>query len=266
MTSKLNVPMVQGTLQNQLEQTLIEMAHGVVAELLDKKLRAQRIKLTKSQLKAFAKRILAGELDFDDGKSEVAAITLTEHDTADLNRRLDELNEKVPALAKEFLQKTSAEVLKLLKSRWRSEAQQQRRTLQGFRKRLHQRWGPGIDKLSLLVAIARDFGSSLAHEPGELEAKPTTIDLLRRLHARACQITEEIIALLTHGFADGAMARWRTLHEIAATAYLIREHGEDLAERYIAHDIVETRRAALQYQRYAQRLGQEPLSKDELAE
>jgi hypothetical protein len=84
------------------------------------------------------------------------------------------------------------------------------------------------------------------------------------LHARACQISEEIIALLSSGFADGAMARWRTLHEIAAVCYLIGEHGEDLAERYSAHDIVETRKAARQYQQHAQRLGQEPLRDDEM--
>jgi len=60
------------------------------------------------------------------------------------------------------------------------------------------------------------------------------------------------------------MARWRTLHEIAAVSYLIGEHGEDLAERYSAHDIVETRKAARQYQKYARRLGQEPLRDDEM--
>jgi hypothetical protein len=70
--------------------------------------------------------------------------------------------------------------------------------------------------------------------------------------------------LLSGGFADGAMARWRTLHEIAAVSYLIAEHGEDLAERYSAHDIVETRKAARQYQKYARRLGQEPLRDDEM--
>ncbi|MBV8754912.1 MAG: hypothetical protein JO328_18815 [Hyphomicrobiales bacterium] len=88
--------------------------------------------------------------------------------------------------------------------------------------------------------------------------------VLTRLHARACQIAEEMICLLSNGFADGAMARWRTLHEIAAVSLLISEHGDELAERYIAHEIVETRRAALQYEQFRTRLGEEPLTPKEL--
>ena len=49
--------------------------------------------------------------------------------------------------------------------------------------------------------------------------------VLWRLHARSCQITMEILALLKSGFADGAHARWRTLHEIAVTALFIKQQG-----------------------------------------
>ena len=53
--------------------------------------------------------------------------------------------------------------------------------------------------------------------------------LLIRL-VRACQVTDEIICLLENGFADGAMARWRTLHEIAVVAVVISQHGENLCD------------------------------------
>jgi len=39
------------------------------------------------------------------------------------------------------------------------------------------------------------------------------------------------------------MARWRTLHEINVVITLIAEDGDELAERYLAHDIVESARA-----------------------
>ncbi|WP_224497072.1 DUF5677 domain-containing protein [Bradyrhizobium septentrionale] len=52
---------------------------------------------------------------------------------------------------------------------------------------------------------------------------------IRLLHARSCQITQEIIWLLSGGFADAAMARWRTLREATAVASLIGEHGEDFS-------------------------------------
>ena len=60
------------------------------------------------------------------------------------------------------------------------------------------------------------------------------------------------------------MARWRTLHEAVAVASLIEEHREDLAKRYFAHDIVETRRAVLQYQKHCAKLEQEPYTEEEL--
>ena len=40
------------------------------------------------------------------------------------------------------------------------------------------------------------------------------------------------------------MARRLTLHEIAAVGCLIRRHGDELAERYEQHQIVESRKAA----------------------
>src|SRR6266566_4210139 len=171
---------------------------------------------------------------------------------------------KLFEIVKNLLEDASVQIFALLKRQWRKEARHQRKDMEGFRKRLDQRWGQGLDRLRLLTTIAQEFGSNVGHGLQKSES-PRTLDVLRRLHARACQITEEIIVLLSHGFADGAMARWRTLQEIAAVCVLISERGEDLAERYTAHEIVETRKGALQYQKYCQRLGQEPLDGDELA-
>ncbi|WP_217430933.1 DUF5677 domain-containing protein [Sphingomonas bacterium] len=54
-------------------------------------------------------------------------------------------------------------------------------------------------------------------------------DTMLHLHARACQVVFEIITLMENGLADGAMARWRTLHEITVVATILAEHGEELA-------------------------------------
>jgi hypothetical protein len=268
MISKLNLPLAQGSLQEELDRTLGELPHRVLADLIDKKLREQNIRLSGPQLKAFTARVLqanTGVLSIDDGNPDKdVAITFTDQDHEEFGRRLDELVDKIPALTKDFLAKTSAEAFSLLKRRWRSEGSRHRKDIEAFRERLDQRWGTGIDGLRLLTTIAREFGGNISHGINQPDATARTLDVLRRLHARGCQITEEIIALLSGGFADGAMARWRTLHEIAAVSYLIGEHGEDLAERYSVHDIVETRKAARQYQRHARRLGQEPLRDEEM--
>jgi hypothetical protein len=72
-------------------------------------------------------------------------------------------------------------------------------------------------------------------------------------------VTDEIICLLENGFADGAMARWRTLHEIGVVAAVISEYGESIAERYLAHQAVESKRAMDKYLACYKQLGYKPL-------
>ena len=89
---------------------------------------------------------------------------------------------------------------------------------------------------------------------------------VRRLHVRGCQVSSEILTLLRGGFADGAHARWRTLHEISVIALFLAIHDHELTERYLAHsDIVDYQRA-LQYRKYSDTLSYVPLSDDEFSE
>jgi hypothetical protein len=48
------------------------------------------------------------------------------------------------------------------------------------------------------------------------------------------------------------------LHEVAVVGFFLAEGGNELAERYLAHDQVESWRAAQQYQEFCERLGREP--------
>lgn len=55
------------------------------------------------------------------------------------------------------------------------------------------------------------------------------------------------------------------MHEIAVIGIFISESGQEVAERYLLHNTVESYRAALQYQRYSSRLGCDPLTEQELS-
>jgi hypothetical protein len=103
-------------------------------------------------------------------------------------------------------------------------------------------------------------GEALQREEARRRRKTEKLRrLLIRLLTRACQVTDEIACLLENGFADGAMARWRTLHEIAVVATVISQHGEDIAERYLAHQFVESKRAMDKYLACCKQLGYQPL-------
>jgi hypothetical protein len=90
-------------------------------------------------------------------------------------------------------------------------------------------------------------------------------DVVRQLQARACLATSEILTLLRSGYASGAHARWRALHEIAVTAMFIAEHGKDVAERFLAYEAVESHKALAPYQLHSRKLGYRRFSKKEEA-
>lgn len=115
--------------------------------------------------------------------------------------------------------------------------------------------------MRLLLTICRETGADRAKRFAKSKAKSLACKrfVLIRLHMRGCQVAEEIITLLENGLADGAMARWRTLHEISVVATLIEDGDEELARRFIDHDIVEVKKQADEIEVQQVQLGYPPL-------
>jgi hypothetical protein len=255
------------TLQRTVNKTLEELPLTILSTLLDGKLREQDVKLSKRKLVELSKRLLDAKTDtitFGSGKNVL--IEFTDEDAERVSARAEKFLKELPDLIKTLSDKTAVDVLTLLKRRWRKEAALQRRDINAFRKRLEKRWGGGMEPLRMLVTIAREFAAGMNNGPGSASGgdRPQTFDVLIKLYVRACQVADEILCLLGGGFADGAMARWRTLHEITSVAFLIEQEGEELAERYTAHQVVESRKAARQYEEYRERLGLTPMDAADL--
>jgi hypothetical protein len=149
----------------------------------------------------------------------------------------------------------AAFVLKRLTAAWPTQDRLQQRDFRGFQTRLLERWGRALGELDMLITISREFGGQVATAVLRPEFKaPHLAEVLIRLHARACQIASEVHVLLSAGYADGAMARCRTLHEIAVVGFFVQEHGEETAARYLAHDVIESWRAAVDFNKHARAL------------
>jgi hypothetical protein len=116
---------------------------------------------------------------------------------------------------------------------------------------VREHWGTAIDLLKVLRVISLDIGARYRRQVDSDTAKPQdfVFEVLTKLHANACLVTAEIVALLENGYASGAYARWRTLHETAVIATLISENGQDLAERFLEYDVIESWKAASEYQK-----------------
>jgi Family of unknown function (DUF5677) len=216
--------LVMGTLE---EKYLEGLRHLLFSDLLDQKLRAQGIKLSNHKLSELTGKILEEPLqsiDFDDGRKcgreRKIVIELTDADSQRLAKRFEEYID--PVSIEKFARKISETTLATLKRRWPNESRAQRRDLDAFRRRLDKRWSDGFQKLQMLLTIAREYGSELSDAIAATGggASPRAFKILIKLHARSCQVAEEILCLLRNGFADGAIARWRTFHEIVAVGDL----------------------------------------------
>jgi hypothetical protein len=128
------------------------------------------------------------------------------------------------------------------------------------------KWGPALDLLEAMIVIATEAGEEFFEEirRGKITGKDNLFEAITRLHARACQVAGEVLTLLKAGYADGAHARWRSLHEITVVLLFLSSSGEETAKKYLLHEAIESYKAALLYQKHCERLGCEPFTEKEM--
>lgn len=254
------------SLQQSLEDVIASLPALVLEQAISNKLKQQGVAPTKALSEKLAKHILSGNNQAFKyrGRAHAGNITLSfnEADANEITQAIELCQKRVLELLPEIARRFSKKVLKDLKSRWTKQQALESAELSAFRKRLEERWGKPLGQLRMLLAMSREWCQWVIdrEDPLERETNKQLRQILIRMMGRGLQVTEEIICLLENGLADGAMARWRTLHEIAVVAAVISQHGESIAERYIAHQAVESKRALDKYLVCCKRLGYRPIS------
>src|SRR6266849_1079146 len=203
------------SLHKVLHEVLQNAPYEAFAELISTKLSGKGITLTPGERRRVARHLksnAAENLQFRNWQwwdRRHVAIEVTPEEVEALHVRFTEfLEHKLPEIIASTAEDFSARILKTLNRRWPAQSRAEDHELRGFKRRLHQRWGGSINRLRMSLAISREFGASVT---AELRSDPDPAHLhlsevLPRLHARACQVTDEVICLLSSGFADGAMA------------------------------------------------------------
>lgn len=144
--------------------------------------------------------------------------------------------------------------------------EEHRKNQEEFTDKNSARWASGLDQLELLYITSQEAGIYFQEQYlgiPELEKDPL-LGVLMRLHANALRITSEIIHLIKGGFADGALARWRTLFEITITSLLIHKYGREAAVDYIRHGFIKTIEGREEYQKTAEAMNLEPYTDTEI--
>lgn len=244
--------------------------------LIEDKVRNLGISLTTFQKRKLAKLLQEGDLEpvsIQPNRKQKAqlkslgyehiSLEITDEDIAQLEATvLHIIEDTSKSTFEHLLNSSSAQLVK----EWKKQASPILRELRSERQKFNSYnnkiWGKALDLLETLIDISLDSGSLFNQEfrPLAVEENDIVFDALTKLHARSCQVSSEILILLRNGFADGAHARWRTLHELSTIALFISDHDNELAERYLVHSVVADYRRAVEYRNHSDSLSYAPIS------
>ncbi|TGK89976.1 hypothetical protein EHQ23_02345 [Leptospira bourretii] len=119
-----------------------------------------------------------------------------------------------------------------------------------------------LDRLQSMITVCIEVALdiiNLGHGRGIVNMSATKFDALSRLFARSCQVSEETLLLLQSGFADGAQARWRTLHELTVVLSILAKADDETSKRYLEYSIIEDSNELLSYNDYCKFYGLPPI-------
>lgn len=274
------------TLQDIFDSQIQEQIsfHKIGTRLIEKKCKEQGVTLAEDQLAAIEDKLRNLEsnaitISFDE--QQMSSFGLEQEgqpdtdfciDLSDSENDLKELIERFIQGLSEAIPEVVTEMAEPVLGQLRTDAPSMLRDRRAqrllFESNLASVWHKPLDLLEMFIAIALEVGEEFNGEFRATAAaeQDCVFEVLTRLHARACQIASEVLVLLESGHADGAHARWRSLHEIAVVGFFVKLHDNAVAERYLLHDGVESYKAAVQYQEHCSTLGYEPLSQEEFDE
>jgi hypothetical protein len=258
-----------------MKKALLDSVHKapalILRKILTRKVIEAGVELPPDGMKALIDHIMEtknGNFVWPDSSSDRSwhlDLTFNDEDAKEAEASMALLTTTIPDAILKGVDEAGKGIFKNLCARWDVEYHMQQEEILGFKDRLEELWGEGLSYLRMLLTCCREIGLNTSKR----HAKSKSIKLhyrrwvMVRLHTRACQITDEIICLMSNGFADGAMARWRTIHELSVIATLISGGDEELAQRYILHDSVEVKRQADNFDTTHMELGFLPIKKNE---
>jgi hypothetical protein len=202
------------TLHKALLTQLSDLGPTAATALVARKLAKRQLKLSNEQTRQLiayfaGRRKAPPRFRFTGLAQKKIAIRVTPGETERLVARLERVIARLPKRFHPLVADLADGLLPTFRKNWPAESHRRARTIATFEARLLRRWHRPLDELHLLVAISKDYGVAMTEVVRTRQPKtnPISADILFRLQGRACQVADEIVLLLSHGFADGAMAR-----------------------------------------------------------
>jgi len=168
------------------------------------------------------------------------------------NKTEDEIESFISGVASEFLNDSLNALEDGLTSRRETQS------------KIWQYWGATFNLFDFYIASYLDIASIYRESVLKTD---DCLDLrfvaLTQLHAKSVLVLREIQALIETGYPDGAITRWRTLHELAVCSCVIFE-SEKSAKYYLLSEHIKNAKGAKCYSDHAAKLNHEPYTQLEL--
>jgi len=244
----------QSVIQNALARSLAEATsqEKLLPWILTKAAKRRNINFTELEIQRLATALLNASgntisLDLD----SPCAFGETEREIqATVQELIDELNvstihvqEDLEEAMSRVIPRALGAVAKLVGNRISQQALEHARHLREVHSKrvetVRRIWGGALDQLDILRHLVWEWNcDAIGYRQGAY-ANPNTSFALDRLVVRAHEVVGEIIALARAGYADGALARWRSLHEVGVIAMFLARRSDSCAQMYLAHHKVE---------------------------
>ena len=187
-----------------------------------------------------------------------------------LEKNIDPKKIPFSNLFKDVLDKLAPLLEKTLMKEAQKTFRSNQKELRRFIKRNKIRWKNGFTLLGAFIDLCTEVGAEYneTYRPEASAEQDYVFDVIIRNHAKSCLIAREVYCLLLNGFADGASARWRSLHEISVITSFIKEHGQQCAKKYLEHQYIELfneMKIARKFESRTNRQGSTGLQYDECA-
>lgn len=245
-----------------------ESIKSFLKDVISRKLSDESVAVHSDVINLIADKVLNAKnesFDIDCGLDDVE-LRFGNEDLEEIEGRINDLQMSMPDILNEFLSSSTASMVSSIRQQWDTYRPEDVERHECFQGHLEDVWGGLFRSVRILHDVCKDVGQEYNERFRRSRAKKDRHlrSALSRLHIRACQVAGEIIVLMENGYADGAMARWRTLHEISAVASVIAEGGDCLAQRYLDHEAVEVKKGMDQYERCRAGLGYEAIPESDL--
>ena len=200
----------------ELAEALADVANDAAREWLANLFREKMLAVGLGEklklVDALVEHVLAGDGDdgftWNDGEGgddRHLQLEITDDDLAELDKIRDRVLKVIPKVLDDTTKSAAADTFRRLKCDWPNQRASELAVRDPFHERLEARWGAAFDYVRMMLTASLEVGRDavLRRRRSRAKNQPALPHLLIRLHARACQVVGEIIALMEGGFADG---------------------------------------------------------------